>query len=201
MDYTKHMLRFRLREAPLLIGVPEIVLVNAHDGGSAYQMMLGLCRLLCKNGLVVSQGCFDRISVRHASNISGEIFDAAQRIINEAHGIAPAIQQMRELQLTDNQKMTFATAALKLRFRRDKRTCFTLSLERGPGEPRVGQSLGVFSRLVVTHPFVSVNHNIRLNRSLWTLVQDLTGVKGVWEHGRGRVIVRKRAAAVEPAQR
>jgi hypothetical protein len=62
-------------------------------------------------GIMSSQGCFDRISVRHASNISGEILDAAQPIINEAHGIAPAIQQMRELQLTDNQKMTFATAA------------------------------------------------------------------------------------------
>ncbi|GFO57414.1 hypothetical protein GMSM_44210 [Geomonas sp. Red276] len=131
---------------------------------------------------------------------------------------------MRELQLTGSQKMTFATAALKLRFGRDEHTGFPLSpvpanrileprREEDQGDDLwttlnvvqenlvkgglVGQSLSVFSRRVVTRPVVSVNDDIRLNRSLWNLAQDLGGGSGGREHGRERVIVRKRAAAVK----
>src|SRR5712691_6787813 len=53
-DYTKHLLRFR--QASLLDSarestVPEIVLINSHDGTSAYTLSLGLYRVLCTNGL------------------------------------------------------------------------------------------------------------------------------------------------------
>ncbi len=51
-DYTKHMLR--LRHASQINGAEanEIVLLNSHDGTSSYQMLAGMFRFVCSNGLV-----------------------------------------------------------------------------------------------------------------------------------------------------
>lgn len=54
-EHTKHMLR--LRRTGQLTGhqVPEIILLNSHDGSSSYQMLPGLFRGVCTNGLVCGQ--------------------------------------------------------------------------------------------------------------------------------------------------
>jgi len=51
-DYTKHMLR--LRHASQIDGTEanEIILLNSHDGTSSYQMLAGMFRFVCQNGLV-----------------------------------------------------------------------------------------------------------------------------------------------------
>ncbi|MBF7992890.1 DUF932 domain-containing protein, partial [Escherichia coli] len=53
--YTKHMLR--LRRAGEINGehVPEIILLNSHDGTSSYQMLPGYFRFVCQNGCVCGQ--------------------------------------------------------------------------------------------------------------------------------------------------
>ncbi len=52
-EYTKHMLR--LRRAGQITGqhVPEIILLNSHDGSSSYQMLPGYfsCQLYPRDGL------------------------------------------------------------------------------------------------------------------------------------------------------
>jgi hypothetical protein len=55
LDFTKHMLR--LRHADQIGGeeANEIVLLNSHDGSSSYQMVAGLLRFVCKNGLVAGE--------------------------------------------------------------------------------------------------------------------------------------------------
>ena len=45
---------------------PEVVLLNSHDKGSAYQLHCGLFRLVCSNGMVVSDATFARISTKHS---------------------------------------------------------------------------------------------------------------------------------------
>src|SRR5579864_73413 len=62
-DFTKHMLRFRHEDVSqsLAVGevVPEVVLINSHYGSSAYKLIAGLYRLICSNGLMVSDGEID----------------------------------------------------------------------------------------------------------------------------------------------
>jgi len=54
-EHTKHMLR--LRRVGQITGkqVPEIILLNSHDGTSSYQMLPGLFRAVCQNGLVCGE--------------------------------------------------------------------------------------------------------------------------------------------------
>ena len=62
-EFTKHMIRFRFaagREERQIGDVfPEVVLVNSHNGTSAYHLTAGLFRLVCLNGMVVSDGFAD----------------------------------------------------------------------------------------------------------------------------------------------
>ncbi len=52
-EHTKHMLR--LRHASQINGAEanEIVLLNSHDGTSSYQMLAGMFRFVCSNGLAL----------------------------------------------------------------------------------------------------------------------------------------------------
>src|SRR5438874_6821787 len=65
-EFTKHLIRFRHLDLarPFHVGdlIPEVVLVNSHDGTSAYKLMAGIFRLVCANGLVVSESMQASIS-------------------------------------------------------------------------------------------------------------------------------------------
>lgn len=51
-EHTKHMLRLRREGQITGKQVPEIILLNSHDGSSSYQMLPGLFRAVCQNGLI-----------------------------------------------------------------------------------------------------------------------------------------------------
>ena len=69
--YARHMIRLRrTRESLTLVDcIPEICLINAHDGTSAYQLLAGLYRPLCTNGLLCRMGDF--AVIRIAAPIDG----------------------------------------------------------------------------------------------------------------------------------
>src|SRR3990167_10512143 len=84
-NYTKHMIRFQHADNMAInLGdvIPEIVLINSHDGTSAYKMTLGLYRLACLNGLTVSENTLKTISVRHIGNndLCRDVIKAANKI-------------------------------------------------------------------------------------------------------------------------
>jgi hypothetical protein len=74
-EFTRHILRFRRDFKSLVVGgvFPEIVLLNSHDRGSAYQMHAGLYRLVFSNGLVVDDSTFARLSIRHTGNVLDDV--------------------------------------------------------------------------------------------------------------------------------
>ncbi|CAG9194717.1 hypothetical protein PSAB6_150028 [Paraburkholderia sabiae] len=69
-EYTKHMLR--LRHADQITGeeANEIVLLNSHDGTSSYQMLAGMLRFVCQNGMVAGDNVADiRVPQRFRARI------------------------------------------------------------------------------------------------------------------------------------
>lgn len=54
-EHTKHMLRLRREGQITGKQVPEIILLNSHDGTSSCQMLPGLFRAVCANGLVCGE--------------------------------------------------------------------------------------------------------------------------------------------------
>jgi hypothetical protein len=70
-ELTKHMIR--MRHAGLVqtrSEADEIILINSHDGASSYQMLAGMFRFVCCNGLVVGD-VVDDIRIPHKGNVQG----------------------------------------------------------------------------------------------------------------------------------
>ena len=117
-EFTKHMIRMRhAGQVQTRPEANEIILINSHDGASSYQMLAGMFRFVCCNGLVVGDVA-DDIRIPHKGNIQGEVIEGAFRVldefeaVDESHrGDEGAASSSRE------EESAFATAALALRYR------------------------------------------------------------------------------------
>ncbi len=74
--YTKHLIRLRRIDDGKVYNVGdtvcEILLKNANDGTSAYELLAGLFRVRCLNSLVSQTGTIDSVKVRHSGDVGGQ---------------------------------------------------------------------------------------------------------------------------------
>jgi Domain of unknown function (DUF932) len=192
--FAKHLIRFRHREhMNTQVGdwLPEVVLVNSHDGSSSYQIMAGVYRLVCSNGLVVGNS-FAEARVRHTKNAPDEIVDASFRVIESLPGIAEGIEDMRAITLEAGEREAFAAAALTLRYPDEApiRPRQLLSTRRSADTSSdLWTTFNVLQENLLqggqrradsrrrTRKISSVSEDVRLNRSLWTLAEELKRLK------------------------
>lgn len=119
--FERHLLRFRLAAGGLAtVGdvFPEVILINSHDGSSAYQLSAGLHRLVCSNGLAVScGGADDSIRVMHTGKRAIEdIIEGSFKVLERAKLAATASVEWRNIQLALPEQQAFAQGALVARF-------------------------------------------------------------------------------------
>jgi hypothetical protein len=203
-EYTKHMLRLRhasLAEARVDSTVPEVVVINSHDGTSAYKLSLGLFRVRCTNGLVVKSASIDDVSVRHSGRESlvQEVIEASYHIIEEAPKALTCIEQWQHLQLSPPEQEVLAEAAIALRDTALEVEPRAVLLARRweDGDARQPRDLwrtmnvaqenlmkgGVQAhneqgRRVRLRGITSVDADTRLNRALWVLAERMAELKG-----------------------
>ena len=188
--FAKHLIRFRHRDhLTTQIGdwLPEVVLVNSHDGSSSYRVMAGVFRLVCLNGLVIGNSVAEA-RVRHTKNAPDEIVDASFRVIASLPGIAASVDTMRSQRLELFEREAFATAALTLRYPDDApiRSSQLLSTRRAvDNAPDLWTTFNVVQENLLrggqrqvssrrrTRGISSVREDVRLNRALWTLAEEL----------------------------
>jgi len=118
-EFTKHMIRFRHMDLMTVnVGdvVPEVVLVNSHDGTSAYKLMGGMYRMVCSNGLMVADSTVDSVSVMHKGNIIAEVIEASNGILENTGKALKAADTWGKLLLTSGEQNAFAEAAHTVRF-------------------------------------------------------------------------------------
>ncbi|MBC3216685.1 DUF932 domain-containing protein [Serratia fonticola] len=117
-EHTKHMLRLRRENQIVGKEVPEIILLNSHDGSSSYQMIPGLFRFVCANGLVCGNS-FGEVCVPHKGDVVGQVIEGAYEVL----GIFDKVEASREAMLTTSLTLpaqrAFANAALSYRYGED----------------------------------------------------------------------------------
>jgi hypothetical protein len=115
--FTKHLLRLRKMED---LGyskpdVHEIVLVNSHDGTSAYNLYGGIFRTVCTNGMIT--GDIDStMKVYHKGNIVQQVVESTLEIVGESEQVMEDIAAMKHIQLTRPEQLLLSEFALKARF-------------------------------------------------------------------------------------
>jgi hypothetical protein len=107
-EHTKHLLR--LRHASQLTGqqadsVPEIVVLNSHDGSSSYQMMGGVFGMVCANGLIVPDGTCQVVKVQHTGDIRQRVIEGAYQVLDGLTRVVESRDSMRALSLNEGEQM------------------------------------------------------------------------------------------------
>nr|HDI2352128.1 DUF945 domain-containing protein [Klebsiella pneumoniae] len=97
--HTKHMVRLRREGANKGTEVPEIILLNSHDGSSSYQMIPGMFRFVCTNGLVCGTS-FGEIRVPHKGDIVGRVIEGAYEVLGIFDKITEGVDVMKSITLT-----------------------------------------------------------------------------------------------------
>lgn len=113
-EFTKHLLRFR-QDGDYQVKdiLPEIVLINSHDGTSSYQLSLGLFRLVCSNGLTVADSMLQSIRVTHRGLCQG-VIDASFEVIADAPKALDTVNRWRSIELSTPEQTAMAETALGL---------------------------------------------------------------------------------------
>jgi hypothetical protein len=199
--FTKHMIRMRQRGS-VMVGdsFREIILINSHDGTSSYQLMAGLFRLVCSNGLIIGEGDLRGVRIPHKGDIVSEVIEGAYTIVDETQQIDARVNDMRALALRPAEQEAFAEAAASLRWddaapvqprqllaprRADDqgadmwRTFNRVqeNLERGGVSYVQRDQQGRRIARRETRPVQSIDGSVSLNRALWTLAQRMQEMK------------------------
>ena len=116
--HCRHVVRLRPRfdTVQLKDSIAEVVFLNSHDGTSAYQLRMGLFRVVCTNGLIVSRGAFPAYCVSHRGNIVDDVIAAALELAERFESLAAQVERMEQRRLFKDEQLAFAERALALRF-------------------------------------------------------------------------------------
>lgn len=196
-DFTKHMVRLRHAGQINAAEANEIILLNSHDGTSSYQLLAGMFRFVCKNGLVCGDTVAD-VRVPHKGDVAGQVIEGAYEVL---HGFDRALQSRESMQavtLDSGESEVFARAALALKYDDpDKSAPITETQVLMPRrvDDRRPDLWSVFNRTQEnlikgglsgraangrrqsTRPVQGIDTNLRLNRALWLLADGMRQLK------------------------
>ncbi|KQZ34933.1 DUF932 domain-containing protein [Massilia sp. Root1485] len=196
-EHTKHMLRLRHANQIVSSEANEIILLNSHDGTSSYQMLAGTYRFVCCNGMVCGD-TVNEIRVPHKGNIVDNVIEGAFRVVDDFERINGQIDGMKSLSLNDGEQLAFAQAALALKY--DPQTEPAPITERQILEPKRREDAGndlwkTFNRVqermlkggvhgrttkgrrTTTRAVTGIDQDVRLNRALWVLAEQMKILK------------------------
>ena len=196
-DHTKHMLR--LRHADQITGkeANEIVLLNSHDGTSSYQMLAGMFRFVCQNGMVCGEVTSD-IRVRHNGTIVGEVIEGAFKVLDSFESITHQREAMQGITLNPGEQSAFAHAALHLKYDEEEGAAPVTEqqlLAARRFEDRRDDMWGTFNRVqenllkgglrgrnragrpTTTRQVNGIDQSVKLNRALWILAEEMRKLK------------------------
>ena len=119
--HARHLIRLRrrLETVSLRESVPELLLLNSHDGTSAYQLRVGIFRAVCTNGLIVSVGVFPACRVLHRGDVVDQLVRGALEMSERFGVLATMVERMERTLLDEPARLDLAAAALALRFPKD----------------------------------------------------------------------------------
>ncbi|WP_096989811.1 DUF932 domain-containing protein [Escherichia coli] len=197
-DYTKHMIRLRHASQINARGeANEIILLNSHDGTSSYQMLAGMFRFVCSNGLVCGDTVAD-VRVPHKGDVAGQVIEGGYQVLHGFDRALESRESMQAITLDEGEAEVFARAALSLKYddpdkpapitesqiliarrfddrRPDLWSVFNRTQENLTKGGLHGRSAN--GRRQQTRPVQGIDSDIRLNRALWLLADGLRQLK------------------------
>jgi hypothetical protein len=101
-DFTRHVVRFRPDYAPTIANqaLPEVVLLNSHDGSSGFKLWLGMFRMVCANGMIVCNSTLGAVSIPHRSNAVERARDESLALIERVSMLADTVERFQSVSVS-----------------------------------------------------------------------------------------------------
>ena len=199
---SKHLIRLRHAGSQQVGDVfPEVVILNSHDGSSSYQLMTGLFRLVCSNGLIACEGDMDSTRIPHKANALGRVIEGSYKIVEDMPQVVDKVMAMQSITLSPPEITAFNHAALALRYQdTDKAPINEASLNVARRWEDEGNDLwrtlnrtqenlirgGLRGyrrnakgrqRLTTTRGIKGIDQTVAINRGLWVLAEEVRRLK------------------------
>jgi Domain of unknown function (DUF932) len=193
--HARHVVRLRRRFETVKLNdsILEILFLNSHDGTSAYQLRIGIFRVVCTNGLIVSRSAFPTQCVRHRGSIVDEVVIGALEMTERFESLAAQIERMEQRRLPKDEQLYFAERALELRYPKGAAGSLEpgqLLCARRSGDigddlwrvtNRVQENLlrgglkrrAASGRLIRTRSITAIAQDVRINSGLWDLASEV----------------------------
>jgi len=194
-EFTKHMVRMRHPDAISSEGeVPELILINSHDGTSSYQLLAGFFRFVCSNGLIAGNIQSD-VRVRHSGNVVHDVIEGSFKVLENVKEIGERIGEYKSITLDRSEQELFANTALQLRWEDKAPVTADRVLQANRYEDVKSDLWTTFNRVqenmikgglsgktatgrrMHTRGVSGVNENVKLNRALWSLADGMAKLK------------------------
>jgi hypothetical protein len=188
-DHAKHIIRLKHEDMDMgNFGVgdsfPEMLLINAHNGLGGYTLQGGIFRMICSNGMVISESDFGKIHIRHIGFEAKQVQDASRQLIMNSSQIADKIGNWQTVQLSERAQQDFFADAAKLRWENPSndliREVSSIRREEDRGSDlwrtfnvaqenliRGGYRNGETNRMV--RPISNIQKDVKINSELWDL--------------------------------
>lgn len=198
-EFTKHMIRMRHVDSIAKAEANEIILLNSHDGTSSYQMVAGMLRFVCQNGLIAGDNITD-IRIPHRGDIVGNVIEGAFTVLDQFAQVEHSRDEMRSIIMPEEASRALARAAIEYRWGADEEdeepAHIPVTVEQVLRARRIedqqDRSLwGAFNRLQenltkggmrgidrngnrrATRAVTGIAQDMKLNRALWTMAEAM----------------------------
>ncbi|MFG1285186.1 DUF932 domain-containing protein [Xanthobacter autotrophicus] len=197
--HAKHMLRLRRDDG---IGMPEaaeVIIVNSHDGTSAYQMFAGVLRFVCTNSMIAGER-FEEVRVPHKGGIQDRIIEGVYTVAEDFPRLIDATETMKDTRLSRDEQQVLAEASLVARYGEEESPVRPDQIIAPRRREDVGQNLWQTFNVIqenlirggldgrrqtsdgrirrsTTRPINGIDQNVGLNRALWTLAEGMQRLK------------------------
>lgn len=196
--YARHLVKLRPldlfdTEAKLGAHVPEVVIVNAHDATTSYQVFGGVFRFVCANGMMVGDQMVASQRVTHRGDAVAEVHTATQKVWEGLDSVAGWITKAQGVEWDRKQQLEYAARAGQIRYGDDVRNILDieqlLRVRRPEDEGR--DVWRVFNRVQenllqggqrtttatgrnsTSRPVARVTKSVTYNRALWDLTAEM----------------------------
>ena len=189
--YQHHIVRMRPADSIQTYGdseVPEVIIINSHDGTKAFRLGLGFFRFVCSNGLITGDFLADTGRILHKGNVQDNVLEYISNFSKNTSEKIRRITEMKTIHLSMDERMDFAAKACTLVNHNVKDPYEMLHINRYQDkDPSLWNTFNVVQENAIkgdfyiygrnnksrkARPVQNLTRNVEINTSLWNLAEE-----------------------------
>lgn len=108
--------------------VPELIVLDSHDGTSLLRLYLGIIRLICMNGCIAGEEVYSRKFKHLSPDLMHQVMLELEDLQVHVDALNDRVQRMKSFTTTIADKIALADAAIKSRFGDDRSASYITAM-------------------------------------------------------------------------